>query len=280
VLNIKNLGTRIATGIIFVGILAGGILYNQYSFLVVFSLITIAALFEFYSLLSRTGTVDLDKVYNTAGGFLLFLSGYFYFSSPAKSLAVFTLYILFLLILFASELFRKRKNPLQSLAYACLGQLYIALPLSLLCYLAFGYTDAGEYHYALVLALFVFIWVNDSFAYLTGSLFGRHRLFERVSPKKSWEGFAGGAIFAIAAAFVYARFFTQLSVCQWVGLAITTVVAGTLGDLVESLFKRTLNVKDSGNLLPGHGGILDRIDSIIFAIPASFIYVELLSYFK
>ena len=139
--------------------------------------------------------------------------------------------------------------------------------------------DSRSYHYAFLLALFVFIWVNDSFAYLTGSLFGKHRMFERISPKKSWEGFIGGAAFTIAASVIFANYFTQLPLWGWIGFAILMIIFGTLGDLVESLFKRTLNVKDSGNILPGHGGILDRIDSVIFSIPALFIYVEIISFF-
>ncbi len=276
-LNLKNLGTRIVTGAIFVSILIGGMLFNQYSFLIVFSLITILALYEFYGLLNKAGNADTNRILNTAGGLLLFISGYIYFSSIDKTLLPFALYVLYILILFASELFLKRANPLASLAYAVLGQVYIALPLSLLCYLAFGYDSGGAYHYALILALFIFIWVNDSFAYLAGSLLGKHRMFERISPKKSWEGFAGGVVFTIAAAAIYSTYFTQLSLWGWIGFAVVLIVFGTLGDLVESLFKRTLNIKDSGNMIPGHGGLLDRIDSVIFAIPAQFVYFEVLS---
>lgn len=279
-LNIKNLGVRIATGIVFIAVLIGGILYNQYSFLIVFSLITTLALYEFYGLICKTKNAEINRVLNTIGGLLLFIGGYFFFSSPDKQLITLVPYGIYILSLFISELFLKGNNPIQALAYAALGQIYLAIPLSLLSYLAFGYDMAnGAYHYAFLLALFVFIWVNDSFAYLTGSLFGKHRMCERISPKKSWEGFVGGAIFTIAASVVFANYFTQLPVWGWVGYAITMIIFGTLGDLVESLFKRTLNVKDSGNLLPGHGGILDRIDSVIFSIPALFIYIEIVSFF-
>lgn len=279
-LNIKNLGVRIVTGIVFITVLMAGILYNQYSYLIIFSLITGLALYEFYGLISKTKNADLNKTLNTFGGLLLFIGGYFFFSSPDKQMITLVPYGIFILSLFISELFLKGTNPIQSLAYAVLGQIYLAIPLSLLSYLAFGYDVANNtYHYAFLLALFVFIWVNDSFAYLTGSLFGKHRMFERISPKKSWEGFAGGALFTIAASVLFANFFTQLPVWGWIGFAIILIIFGTLGDLVESLFKRTLNVKDSGNLLPGHGGILDRIDSVIFSIPALFIYIEIVSFF-
>lgn len=255
-----------------------GILYNQYSYLIVFSLITALALYEFYGLIGKTKSAELSKVLNTFGGVLLFIGGYFFFSSPDKQMLTLVPYGIYILSLFISELFLKGTNPIQALAYAVLGQIYLAIPLSLLSYLAFGYDAANDYHYAFLLALFVFIWVNDSFAYLTGSLFGKHRMFERISPKKSWEGFVGGALFTIAASILFANFFTQLPVWGWIGFAVIMIIFGTLGDLVESLFKRTLNVKDSGSLLPGHGGILDRIDSVIFSIPALFIYVEIVSF--
>lgn len=257
----------------------GGILINQYSYLIVFSIITALALYEFYSLLSKAGKTPLSKTLNTIGGLCLFISAYFFFSSTSHSLILLVPYAIYLLILFVSELYKKRPNPIQSLAYAVLGQMYIAIPLSLLNFLAFGYTGlTGTYHYAFLLALFVFIWVNDSFAYLTGSLFGKHRLFERISPKKSWEGFIGGAVFAIIASVIYAQFYTELPLWAWIGFAIIMISAGTLGDLIESLIKRTLDVKDSGDLLPGHGGILDRIDSVIFSIPAQFVYLEVVFY--
>lgn len=279
-MNIKNLGVRIVTGIIFIAVLIGGILYNQYSFLIVFSLITALALYEFYGLLCKIKNAELNRILNTLGGLLLFIGGYFFFSSPDKPFIALVPYGIYVLSLFISELFLKSTNPIQSLAYAVLGQIYLAIPLSLLSYLAFGYDIAnGTYHYAFLLAMFVFIWVNDSFAYLTGSLFGKHRMFERISPKKSWEGFFGGVVFTIAASVIFANFFTQLPLWGWIGFALVMIVFGTLGDLVESLFKRTLNVKDSGNLLPGHGGILDRFDSVIFSIPALFIYIEIVSFF-
>lgn len=281
-LNLKNLASRIVTGTVFVAVLIGGILYDQYSFLLVFSLITILTSYEFYGLLNKTKITQANcsVVLNTLGSLLLFFSGYVTFSGNYNDFPAFVIYIGYFLVLFASELFLKKKNPLHSLAYSALGQLYVALPFCLLSFLAFSYNSGNEYHYALVFALFLFIWVNDSFAYLTGSILGKHRMFERVSPKKSWEGFIGGAVFTIAVAVLYAQYHPLLSLFAWVGFAIILIVFGTLGDLIESLFKRTLGVKDSGKLLPGHGGILDRLDSVIFAIPAQFVYIEILIYFE
>lgn len=279
-LNIKNLTTRTATGIVFIAILMAGILYGQYSFLIVFLLVAGMALYEFYGLILKTKQAQVSKLFNTIGGLLLFVGAYLFFALPNMHLITFVPYAVYMASLFVSELFLKKTNPIQSLAYATLGQIYLALPLSLLSYLAFSYDATNEtYHHAYLLALFVFIWVNDSFAYLSGSILGKHRMFERISPKKSWEGFVGGALFTVVASVIFGQYFTQLPLWGWIGFALVMIVFGTLGDLIESLFKRTLDVKDSGNFLPGHGGILDRIDSVVFSIPALFIYIELVSFF-
>ena len=153
-----------------------------------------------------------------------------------------------------------------------MGQLCIALPLGIM---SMYYTlNDGT---ALLLAMFVMIWLSDTGAFIVGSLLGRHKLFPRISPAKSWEGFFGGIIFVIASAFVmkycFGAYFTSTSLAALCGMGVTTAVFATWGDLVESLIKRTLGVKDSGNILPGHGGILDRIDSLLLVIPATLIYL-------
>jgi phosphatidate cytidylyltransferase len=165
-----------------------------------------------------------------------------------------------------------------------LAQMYIALPFSLINVLAFNATSEGfvAFNTLLPLSIFIFLWVNDSGAYCVGSLIGRHKLFPRISPGKSWEGSVGGAVFVLAAAYAISYFLDQeqmLSMPAWLGLGLVVVVFGTWGDLVESLFKRTLGVKDSGNILPGHGGMLDRFDSSLLAIPAAVIYLYTLSMF-
>lgn len=277
--NYKNLGTRILTGFIFVCLLMAGILLGNYYFLVVFSLMTFLTLNEFYTLIVKSAKIDLNKVLNSIAGVYLFVSFFFYSKlGLVTSFFAFAVpYLIYLFVLFVSELYKKRSNPIQSIAYSLLGQVYIAFPMALLNYLAFGSDSIGEYSYGLVLAVFMFIWVNDSFAYLTGSMLGKHKLFERISPKKSWEGFIGGVVFSIIAAIVYSHFCDDLMPASWVGFALIAVIAGTFGDLVESLFKRTLGVKDSGSILPGHGGMLDRIDSLLFAIPALVIYLQIVS---
>lgn len=278
-LKLPNFVVRVLAGIVFVSLLIGGILINEYTFISIFSVVTALALYEFYGLMNKTGRASVSKCANSIGGVILFLASYLFFSH--NILAGFVAYALYLIIVFISELYLKKSDPIQSLAYAMLGQLYIAFPFSIANYLVFPYEAAmGEYSYIFILAVFILIWVNDSFAYLTGMLLGKHRMFERISPKKSWEGFFGGLTFAIVASIVYAHFTDYLSLPGWIGFAIVVVAFGTWGDLIESLMKRTLGVKDSGNMIPGHGGILDRFDSTILAIPAVFIYLELLSFFS
>ena len=164
-----------------------------------------------------------------------------------------------------------------------LSQMYIALPFSLLNVLAFNATSDGlvAFNTLLPLSVFIFLWVNDTGAYCAGSLLGRHKLFPRISPGKSWEGSIGGGLFVLAAAYIISIYFdgVLLTTIEWLGLGLVVTVFGTWGDLVESLFKRTLGIKDSGNILPGHGGMLDRFDSALLAIPTAVIYLYTLSMF-
>lgn len=274
-MKLPNIVVRILAGIVFIGVLLGGMLINEYSFVIVFSLITVLSLYEFYGLIEKTTKTPILHTWNILAGLSLFL-GAFSYSTHTPSAIVFTPYVIFLIILFINELYLKRPNPIQSLAYSLLGQVYIAGPLALTNYLVFAY-EPGSYHYVYILALLVLIWINDTFAYLTGMAFGKHRLFERISPKKSWEGFVGGAIIAILSSLIFAHFYSNLSIAAWLGFAAITVVCGTWGDLFESLVKRTLGVKDSGTMIPGHGGILDRFDSTILAIPCVFVYLVIIT---
>lgn len=275
-MKLPNFVVRVLAGAVFVGLLLGGILINEYTFVIVFSLLVVLLLHEFYGLIEKDAKVPVVRTWNIVGGFFLFL-GSFYYTAYSPTVVAFAPYIIYILLLFISELYMKQENPIRSLAYSLLGQVYIAAPFALTNYLVFAY-EPGSYHYVYLLALLVFIWVDDSFAYLTGMTFGKHRLFERISPKKSWEGFIGGAVVTLASSLIFAYFFPNLPVWAWIGFAAVTVAFGTWGDLFESLIKRTLGVKDSGNMIPGHGGILDRFDSTILAIPAIFLYLTLISH--
>ena len=213
-----------------------------------------------------------------AGVFLFLCFGYI--GVIPGSNEIFIPYLFLIMYLFISELYKQQKNPINNWAYAMMSQIYIGLSFALLNILAYhssAATSVSQYNPILPLSIFIFTWINDTGAYCTGMLFGKHRLFERISPKKSWEGSIGGAVFAVIGAIVLSQFFFFLNIYEWIGLALVIVVFGTWGDLVESLFKRTLGIKDSGNILPGHGGMLDRFDSTLMAIPASVVYLYILS---
>ncbi len=272
----KNLLLRSLTGLIYVVIITTGIIVNQYTFLGLFSLILVVCLWEFYNLINRVRQVNINPYFNCLGGILLFLPTYLYASGISEHF-IFYPFLFYIVISFILELYQKKQDPLVHLAYTFLGQCYITLPVSILNMIAFQ-TDAASslcYSPLFILSLFAFIWMNDTGAYLVGITFGKHRLFERISPKKSWEGFFGGLIFTILSSLAFAYYEPAIPYYHWIGLSAMIVIFGTWGDLVESLFKRTLEVKDSGNSLPGHGGFLDRFDSLLLAIYGMFFYVEL-----
>lgn len=213
------------------------------------------------------------------GGIYLFLA-FFAYSSGWVGLIIFLPYMLLLMGMMISELYLREVDPIGNCAYTMLSQAYVALPFALLNLLAFWHPTAelqGTYSYVLPLSVFIFIWASDTGAYCIGSLIGKHKLFLRISPKKSWEGSIGGGLLAIGIAFAMAHFFPVLSLLEWICMAIIIVVFGTWGDLTESMIKRQFGLKDSSNILPGHGGMLDRFDSALMAIPAAVIYIYALS---
>ena len=266
---------RTITGILFVVILVGCILLTPISFGILFALISALSVYEFGQLMDKSKQVAINKKITSLAGAYLFLA-VMAFCTGATDAPVFLPYLLLLLYLMITELYLKKENPLGNWAFTMLSQLYIALPFALLNILAFHNDVASSsvsYNPVLPLSVFVFIWLSDTGAYCVGSLIGKHRLFERISPKKSWEGSIGGGVFSIASSLVFAHYFPFLHLAEWMGLAFTVVVFGTWGDLTESLMKRQLGIKDSGNILPGHGGMLDRFDSALMAIPAAVIYL-------
>lgn len=273
----SNFLQRAITGVIFVAVLVGCILGGPISFTILFALISALTINEFGNIVNRMEHTRMNKPISIlAGLFLCLCFGYIGVVPGANE--IFIPYLFLILYLFISELYKKQPNPLNNWAYAMMSQIYIALSFALLNVLAYHSSateSVSQYNPILPLSIFIFNWVNDTGAYCTGMLFGKHRLFERISPKKSWEGSIGGAVFSIIAAIVLAHFFTFLSTGVWIGLGLTVVVFGTWGDLTESLMKRTLGIKDSGNILPGHGGMLDRFDSTLMAVPAAVVYLYL-----
>ena len=277
----NNFLQRTVTGLLFVAILVGCILYTPISFGVLFVTISALTTHEFSQLVNRIEGVAVNKTITMLGSAFLFLAVMAFCMDVAGS-NIFIPYILLLLYLLISELYLKKEKPMLNWAYAFMSQLYIGLPFAMLNVLAF-HNDSEirsvSFNPILPLSIFVFLWLNDTGAYCFGSLFGKHRLFERISPKKSWEGSLGGGMVAIGSAFIFAHFFSVMPALEWVGLAAVVVVFGTWGDLTESLLKRQLQIKDSGTILPGHGGFLDRFDSSLMAIPAAVAYLYILSTF-
>ena len=272
----KNFITRALTGIVFVAVLISAIYIHSYYFLVVFGLITGLTLWEFYGLTLPKAQSHFNRLFCAIGGIYLFTATFCY-THDLTGRWIFLPYLFFLLVTLVAPLYEKHGDPLKRWTVTLFGQFYCAGSFSLLNQLTSvtGYPGEIVHIPYFALALFVLIWLNDTGAYCIGSLLGKHRLFERISPKKSWEGFGGGLLFALLASQVFAYLLPAYSAIQWLGLAVVIVVFGTWGDLIESLLKRQLGIKDSGHLLPGHGGMLDRFDSVLLAIPAAYIYIEL-----
>jgi phosphatidate cytidylyltransferase len=291
----KNFIIRTITGVIFVAAIVASFLRPE-AMVLLFSIVTGMTIWEFTGLVNEREHVTVNRFICTVAGVYLFFAMTYYcsdlYAGVAKSV-VFIPYLITIVYLLISELYLRQDDPVQDWAYTMLSQMYIALPLSLLNVLAFtaNASDMVVFNTLLPLSVFVFLWVNDTGAYCVGSLLGRHKLFPRISPAKSWEGSIGGAVFVLAVAWLIGSYDNMLildaetshspmlSIPEWLGLGLVVVIFGTWGDLVESLFKRTLGIKDSGNILPGHGGMLDRFDSSLLAIPAAVVYLYTLSLF-
>lgn len=269
----NNLATRTITGTGFVIVIVGSVLLGQVVFSSLFLMISILGMWEFYGLIEAGGGHP-NKPVAVLSGVILYVSfainscGYF-------DGRVLLLNIPMLFILFIAELWRKQENPFANIAFSLLGVLYIALPFGLMTFFFSPVVPSGPLHYGTALGFLIILWSSDTGAYLVGSLLGKHRLFERISPKKSWEGSIGGALLAFAVAYGISFIYAGLSPFEWLVMAALIVIFGTWGDLVESLLKRSLNIKDSGNILPGHGGILDRFDAVLMAVPFVFVFLTL-----
>jgi phosphatidate cytidylyltransferase len=272
---LNNFFKRLFSGVGYIALMAGAILAGKYFYGILFLAITLLTLYEFYRLYAGT-PYPVPKISGMVAGSLIFIISFLYFSGLAEP-ELFCLVIPVALFLFIAELYRKKDNPFLSLSVLIFGIVYIAVPYSLSAFLAFPGPDNHRYTSGILLGLLILIWLNDTGAYVFGMLFGKHRLFERISPKKSWEGAVGGTIVTIILGYCMNIFAPSLSRIDWVILSLLVSVFGVFGDLFESLLKRSAGVKDSGNIMPGHGGILDRMDSLLFIIPASVAYLMLKS---
>ena len=277
---LSNLIVRTITGVLFVAAVVASFL-DPIGMEVLFALVTGLTMWEYCGLVNEKDGVQVNPVISTVAGVYFFFAVGGFCSGVVPTGAVFIPYLLTIVYLFISELYTGNENAIEDWAHTMLGQMYVALPLSTINVLAFNGTAAGqiEFNNMVPLCVFIFLWTNDTGAYCSGSLFGKHKLFPRISPGKTWEGSVGGAVLVLAVAaaihFMYPQIENEigLNIIQWMGLALVIVGFGTWGDLVESLFKRTLGIKDSGNILPGHGGMLDRFDSSLMAMPAAVVYL-------
>ena len=279
----RNFIIRTITGVLFVAAIVTCFLRPE-AMILLFALVTGLTVWEFTGLVNDYQNITVNRMICTVAGvyFFLAMAGYNSGLTPAT---VFIPYLVSIIYLLIAELYLKQPNPISNWAYTMMSQLYIALPFSLLNVLAFRSVGFDiQYTYLIPLSIFVFLWINDTGAYLCGSLLGKHKLFPRISPGKSWEGSIGGGILVMAIAVLIWYLTEQyqvnelnLNAFEWAGLGLTVVIFGTWGDLIESLLKRTLGIKDSGTILPGHGGMLDRFDSSLLAIPAAVIYLYTLT---
>jgi phosphatidate cytidylyltransferase len=273
----NNLTQRLITGILGSAAIITAVCLGQWTYFLVFFIICLFTLLEFYKLVGLDGLAP-QKAYGTLCGILLFIISFFIEGKvPIEGKAISTEYyiLIFPLIscIYMIKLYKKfERKPFTNIAFTFLGIFYVAVPFALLNAVAY---KNGLYNYEIILGILLILWASDTGAYFAGTLFGKRKLFERISPKKSWEGFIGGAVLALIFVFGLAWFLHTLTVQQWFIVGIIIIVGGTFGDLIESLLKRSIEIKDSGDSLPGHGGFLDRFDGLLISAPFIAAYLEI-----
>lgn len=289
--NFKTFTTRTITAIFFVAVLLSCVSYNFISFASLFFIVSIWGLIEFYQLAEKLSV----KPYKIAGiivGCILFGFGVIVNTNLALFLDLemyFAIVLMSFFLLFIFSLFDKKPNTSLNLTYTITGLVYAVLPFVILMNIscidkAFTfnhpegsvYEHVAPYNFHYVLGILLLIWISDVGAYLVGSFFGKHKLFERISPGKTWEGSFGAVVLTVLGAFIISKWFDELELIHWIVIAILVSIFGTIGDLIESSFKRQAGVKDSGSIMPGHGGILDRFDSLIFVSPVIYFYLTMI----
>lgn len=270
---LNNLQQRTVTGLAGVFVIIGCILYSDWTCLLLFCMISSLTQLEFYKLLGLDGNQPLTY-YGTFCGTVMMLLAYLI----EKDIVPFENYFIIsplLSMIFFIKLYKKNDlKPFTNIGFTFLGIIYVALPFSLIIVMAMR---GGTYNYEIVLGSLLLLWASDIGGYFAGTKFGKRKLFERISPKKSWEGAMGGAAFAAVIAFVLGQYFLTFEPWKWYCIGAIIVVVGTYGDLVESLFKRSIAIKDSGTSIPGHGGFLDRFDGLLLSTPFIITFLKLFS---
>ena len=274
----KNLIIRTASGAVMLVVLLGAILASKWSFMALMAVIAVGGMWEFYRFSEKAGYQPM-KWLGIFVGITIFAANFavsLFFDTEVDGVGAIILMVTLPILVLAmplmaiSELYRKSTTPIANIATSILGVLYAALPMSLLLIIPLLLGNGVWNPWIIIFYVFI-IWANDVFAYLFGITLGKHRLFERISPKKSWEGFFGGLLGAMAMGYV-ASIVVEANAIVWIGLALVAAISGVFGDLIESMFKRSIDIKDSGNIIPGHGGWLDRFDALIVSAPFVFIY--------
>ncbi|NQW26659.1 MAG: phosphatidate cytidylyltransferase [Flammeovirgaceae bacterium] len=268
----SELKKRLFSALLGASVIISSIVWSEWTYFLVFFTICILAQWEFYRLVRIQDYLPI-RFWGVFIGGLLFILTFFIERGDLDGKYLFLLFPL-ASVIFIFKLYKKDDpNPFVNIALFYLGISYVALPFALINIIVFA---DGDYTYQILLGLMLIIWSSDTGAYFAGTAFGKTKLFERISPKKSWEGSLGGALVATGLAYIAATYFDRLNLWEWLIIAAIVVVAGTYGDLVESHFKRSMSIKDSGNSIPGHGGFLDRFDSLILAVPFIVVFLKLL----
>jgi len=262
--------TRAITGFFFIIVMLASMLLGHWVFGGFYLVLSILCLNEFYSLIKQSGFSPNQQTGILNGVFIYVIFALLTADNIPEYHKLLFLLVLTFTAIFTQELFKKSFTPFTNIAYTFLGLILTIIPFTFFHALAYL---QGDFNFHFPIAFFLMLWSNDTGAYLTGMAFGKHKLFERHSPKKTWEGFIGGVLIAAGVGVVIGQFYTELTWQQWAGMGVIIGVIGTIGDLVESMFKRSINVKDSGSILPGHGGLLDRFDGLFLAVPIVYAYL-------
>lgn len=270
---LNNLGQRLITALAGSAVVIAAVVYSPWTYFMVFALMTLLTLREFYILSGLDGMVP-QKNFGIVIGVMIYCSSFFIEFEHISYKYYFLIFPLMSFVYLIKLYKKNEEKPFTNTAFTFLGLFYVAVPFSLLNIAAF---ENASYNYEIILGCLLMLWANDSGAYFAGMRFGKTKLFERISPKKSWEGVVGGAILALLFAWGLSQFFLTLPLWKWISVSIIIVVCGDYGDLVESHLKRSIHIKDSGNTLPGHGGFLDRFDGLLISAPFIVAFLEIFS---
>jgi len=269
--SLTELQQRIIAAAIGALIILGALAYSEWAYFIVFFFISMFTMLEFYKLLGLDGNLPL-RTFGTTVGLILFTLTFFVEKYNFNHELYYLVFVL-LSTAFVIKLYSKKdEKPFRNIAFTYLGIIYVAVPFALLNTAVFM---KGVYSNQVIVGSLFLIWASDTGAYFAGRAFGKHKLFFRISPKKTWEGSIGGTVLALVFAWLISLYCTDLQLWQWLCIAVIIVITGTYGDLVESLFKRSIHIKDSGNTIPGHGGFLDRFDSLLLSAPFIVTFVRL-----